>query len=159
MQFSSDCLEMEVFGKCILQRLVQSAGFPSTISASVSSSGSTFQGINKSPHPEPITMSRPLPIKPVPQPPRRKLASQHHANLPSPAHLHILPFGPSVRAAVHCLLFQLTVCVSCCRAVFSLHSPLAQLEAQVQVALSSAHHILLLIPSVQASPKRCGAPC
>lgn len=69
-------------------------------------------------------------------------------------HLHTVPLGPPLRAAVHCFLFQLTVCVSCCCAVFSLHSPLAQLQAQVSVASSSALCISPLASPAQASPER-----
>lgn len=101
----------------------------------VSTSGSSFSSHQQAPTQSPL---------PSPSPcqshlyhfPWRMLASPRHPNLPP------LPISIYCPLALPCvqlfivLLFQLTLCVSCCCAVFSLHSPLAQLEAQAQICAS-----------------------
>jgi len=72
-----------------------------------------------SPHPEPTPKSKPMPVTPLPFP-LEDAGQPKSPPLASPTHLHILPSGPSMCAAVHCP--SLSAHCVCLAAVLSFHS-------------------------------------
>ena len=114
-----------------------------------------------SPHPEPTPKSKPMPVTPLPFP-LEMLASPSHPHLPP---LPISIYCPLPFHVCGCSLsFSFSSLCVCLAAVlsFSLHSPLAQLEAQAQICASRpACH--LFCPGVPRrtgliTPRREGVP-
>ena len=127
----------------------------------VSTSGSSFSSHRQAPTQSPLLSPSPCQSH-LYHFPWRMLASPSHPHLPPlPISIYCPLALPCVRLFI-VLLFQLTLCVSCCCAVFSLHSPLAQLEAQAQICASRpACH--LFCPGVPRrtgliTPRREGVP-